>query len=138
MIIESSRPKESDTQLYINAGNLSYFVSERGEGKTAETLRQAISRCNVIVCPYKEPYRTYGFQEFSKIPHRDYKITYLDVAQMDEIDSSTLEDQYTEDHPLEICVDEGRLVLEELLREKLGVPVKINFMSLDTGENNDE
>lgn len=138
MIIESSRPKECDTQLYINADNLSYFISERGEGKTAETLRQAISRCNVIVCPYEEPYKNYGFQEFCKVPHRDYKITYLDVAQMDRLNDPTLEDQYTEDYPLEICVDEGRLVLEELLREKLGVPVRINFMSLDTGESNNE
>lgn len=138
MIIESSRPKECDTQLYINADNLSYFISERGEGKTAETLRQAISRCNVIVCPYEEPYKTYGFQEFCKVPHRDYKITYLDVAQMDRLNDPTLGYHYTEKYPLEICVDEGRLVLEELLREKLGVPVKINFMSLDTGENNDE
>ena len=51
MLIQQSKPAEKDTQLYINGNNISYFISERGEGKTAETLRQAIYRGNVIVAP---------------------------------------------------------------------------------------
>lgn len=135
MIIESSRPKECGTQLYINGNNISYFISEHGEGKTAETLRQAIYRGNVIVTPWEKPYEQYGFNRFcDNAIKRDNKITYLTLHQMGEINEEGLEERYNELRPLEICVDEGRILLQELLREKIGVPVKVNFMALDTGD----
>lgn len=139
MLIQQSKPVEKDTQLYINGNNISYYISEHGEGKTAETLRQAIYRGNVIVAPWEKPYKQYGFNRFcDNAIKRNNKITYLTLHQMEEINREGLEEKYSEIHPLEICVDEGRILLQELLREKIGVPVKVNFMALDTGETDNE
>ena len=135
MLIQQSKPAEKDTQLYINGNNMSYFISEHGEGRTAETLRQAIYRGNVIVAPWEKPYEQYGFNRFcDNVAKQDYKITYLTLHQMEKISEEGLEEKYSENHPLEVCVDEGRILLQELLREKIGVPVKVNFMALDTGD----
>ena len=94
MLIQQSKPAEKDTQLYINGNNISYFISERGEGKTAETLRQAIYRGNVIVAPWEKPYEQYGFNRFcDNVVKQDYKITYLTLHQMEKISKEGLEEK---------------------------------------------
>lgn len=131
MIIEDVKTQRQASQLYINGDNISYFVSEHGLGKTIETIRQSITRNEVIVAPWGDEYASFGFKKFSKGGKTDSKITYLTLPQMKDL---TIQETYTEEHPLRLCVDEGRILLEELLREKLGVPVQIDFMSLGIGD----
>lgn len=132
MLVATLKEPQSLTETYVQSETISYYIAEHGIGKTLETIRQAISRDDLIVAPWESPYKQYGFSEFEKEGKQKYKVTYMSLAQLRNIKTPIApEGTYTEKHPLQISVDEGKVMLEELLRERLGVPVKINFMSLD-------
>lgn len=139
MIVADCKAHDIASETYIQSDKATYYIAEPHIGKTLETVRQAISRDALILTPWESPYSKYGFNKFEDGGKQQYKVTYASLAQLRKINHPfPYEVTYTEKHPLRICVDEGRVLLEELLREKFCVPVKIEFMSLDAGNQEDE
>lgn len=143
MIVADCKNHDIATETYIQSDNATYYIAEQGIGKTVETIRQSISRDALIVAPWEQPFQKYGFAKFVDKGKQPYAVTYLSLSQIRQLENDKpnlrlLSASYDEKKPLRVCVDEGRVMLEELLREKLGCPVKIDFMSLDAGEEVEE
>ena len=109
--------KENDT-----GDPMTYLIAGSRQGKTTETIRQAVFRRNTILSTEYDFYKSAGMKHASH-------------ANPGEVSYLGLRDIFTEglkfDGPLNLCVDNGRTILEELLTERFGVPVKINFMALE-------
>ena len=100
-----------------------YLIAEKGQGKSTETIRQAVFRRNTILSSEYDFYRSAGMK-------------HAEEALEGEVSYMGLRDIFNEDFKLsgktlELCVDNGKYILEELLSERFGVPVKIHFMSLE-------
>lgn len=98
-------------------------------------MRQAAINGSIILGPNSLPYSNYG------ILHGDdnidkMSIRYITLGDILKGDSFNLPP-----HPdgcVHICVDEGRLILQELLSQALDCQVKIDFIATDTGDKYDE
>lgn len=114
---------------------LTYMIAERGKGKSSETMRQAAIKQGVVLSPTNLPYKNYGVIHGDDMPeHTGVRyITLYDLFQGNQYDLPTGPDGY-----VHVCVDEGRLILEELLSQTLDMSIKIDFMTLDTGESYDD
>lgn len=102
---------------------VTYLIAEKGQGKSTETIRQAVFRRNTILSSEYDFYRSAGMK-------------HAEEALEGEVSYMGLRDIFNEDFKLsgktlELCVDNGKYILEELLSERFGVPVKIHFMSLE-------
>lgn len=100
-----------------------YLIGEHGQGKTTETIRQAVFRRDTILSTEDDFYRSAGMKHASEA--KETEVSYLG-----------LKDIFNEDFKisgrrLNLCVDNARTILEELLTERFGVPVVIDFMSLE-------
>lgn len=143
MIVADCKNHDVAAETYIQSDEATYYIAEHGIGKTVETIRQAISRDALIVAPWEQPFQKYGFAKFADRGKQPYAVTYLSLSQIRQLENDKqtlrlLSTTYDEKKPLRVCVDEGRMLLEELLREKLGFPIKVEFMSLDAGEDSEE
>lgn len=101
---------------------MTYLIAGKRQGKSTETIRQAVFRRNTILSTEYDFYRSAGMKHASEA--RPGEVSYLGLR---DIFAHNLELK----EPLNLCVDNGRTILEELLTERFGVPVKINFMSLE-------
>ena len=101
---------------------MTYLIAGPQQGKSTETIRQAVFRRNTILSTEYDFYRSAGMKHASEA--RPGEVSYLGLR-----DIFANELKLTE--PLNLCVDNARTVLEELLTERFNVPVKINFMSLE-------
>lgn len=138
MIINKSEPIDLKGRVFINTknnSNLTYMIAEHGQGKSSETVRQAAVRQGVILSPTNQPYKNYGVMHGDDMKERlgVRYITLYDLFQGNQYELPEGPDGY-----VHICVDEGRLILEELLSQTLDMSVKIDFMTLDTGESYDD
>lgn len=102
---------------------VTYLIAEKGQGKSTETIRQAVFRRNIILSSEYDFYRSAGMK-------------HAEEALEGEVSYMGLRDIFNENFKLsgktlELCVDNGKYILEELLSERFGVPVKIHFMSLE-------
>ena len=102
---------------------VTYLIAEKGQGKSTETIRQAVFRRNTILSSEYDFYRSAGMK-------------HAEEALEGEVSYMGLRDIFNENFKLsgktlELCVDNGKYILEELLSERFGVPVKIHFMSLE-------
>lgn len=102
---------------------VTYLIAEKGQGKSTETIRQAVFRRNTILTSEYDFYRSAGMK-------------HAEEALEGEVSYMGLRDIFNENFKLsgktlELCVDNGKYILEELLSERFGVPVKIHFMSLE-------
>lgn len=103
---------------------ITYLVAGKGMGKTTETIRQAVFRRNTILSTEYDFYRSAGMKHATE-------------AKPGEVSFIGLRDVINPDihlnagGTLNLCVDNARTILEELLSLRYNVPVKINFMSLE-------
>ena len=102
---------------------VTYLIAETGQGKSTETIRQAVFRRATILSSEYDFYRSAGMK-------------HADEALEGEVSYMGLRDIFNKrfelsDKPLKLCVDNGKYILEELLTERFGVPVKIEFMALE-------
>lgn len=105
-----------------NEDPMTYLIAGKAQGKSTETIRQAVFRRNTILTTEYDFYRSAGMKHASEAAEGE--VSYLGLRDI-------FANQLTFNKPLNLCVDNGRTILEELLTERFGVPVKINFMSLE-------
>ena len=130
LLINKIIPVETKDRICIHCDKkddeedpVTYLIAEKGQGKTTETIRQAVFRRNTILSNEYDFYRSAG-------------IKHADEAEEGEVSYMGLRDVFNNDFKLsgkslELCVDNGKFILEELLSERFGMPVTIHFMSLE-------
>lgn len=101
---------------------MTYLIAGPQQGKSTETIRQAVFRRNTILSTEYDFYKSAGMKHASEA--HPGEVSYLGLRDI-------FADELKLTEPLNLCVDNARTVLEELLTERFNVPVKINFMSLE-------
>lgn len=131
MLVNQIIPMEMKDRICVHCDRtnehsdpMTYLIAGKGMGKTTETIRQAVFRRNTILSTEPDFYRSAGMKHANEA--KDLEVSYISLHDVVNIDYNL-----TEKKTLELCVDNGREILEELLSLRFGIPVKINFMSLE-------
>ena len=106
-----------------NGDPITYLIAEKGQGKTTETIRQAVFRRDTILSNEYDFYRSAGMKHADEATEMEVSFMGLRDIFNDEFKLSG--------RTLNLCVDNARTILEELLTERFGIPVKIDFMALE-------
>lgn len=102
-----------------------YLVAEPKQGKTTETIRQAVfRRCHILSKEY-DYFRSVGMKHASKTKNQE--VGFLGIRDL----LYKEHDYFKGQDKLKLCVDGAKGILEDLLAEKFGVPVEIQFMSIE-------
>jgi hypothetical protein len=125
MLINQIVPLEMKDRICIHCQNgTTYLIAEPEQGKTSETIRQAVFRRGTILSTEPEFYHSCGMKHFCvATPH---EVSYMDISGIfldNEIKHERKE--------LHLCVDNGKKILEQILSKYLNVPVIIDFMALE-------
>ena len=131
MLVNQIIPMEIKDRICVHCDRTSehsdpmtYLIAGKGMGKTTETIRQAVFRRNTILSTEPDFYRSAGMKHANEA--KGLEVSYISLHDIVNIDYNL-----TGKETLELCVDNGREILEELLSLRFGIPVKINFMSLE-------
>ena len=108
---------------------MTYLIAGARQGKSTETIRQAVFRRDTILSTEYDFYKSAGMKHAAEA--NPGEVSYLGLRDVfgDQKDLMALKDKRS--GAIHICVDNGRTILEELLTERFGVPIKIDFMSLE-------
>lgn len=130
MLVNKIVPLEIEDRICIHCqeqdidGNpITYLIAEPHGGKTTETIRQAVFRRDGILTTEYDFYKSAGMKHISEATAGE--VGYMGMRDLFQTNKPQL------NGPVRLCVDNGREVLQELLSHYLGVPVKIDFMSLE-------
>lgn len=107
---------------------MTYLIAGKSQGKTTETIRQAVFRRDIILSTEYDFYRSAGMHHASEA--KPGEVCYLGLRDIFS-DKNALQHLATSKGAVHICVDNGRTILEELLTERFDIPIKIDFMSLE-------
>ena len=135
MLVNQIIPMEIKERLCVHCDKTddigiptTYLIASKRQGKSTETIRQAVFRRDIILSTEYDFFKNAGMKHACE-------------AKPDEVSHLGLRDIFSEDFTLDhllkhsgaihMCVDNGRTILEELLTERFGIPVKIDFMSLE-------
>lgn len=111
-----------------NEAPMTYLIAEEGQGKSSETIRQAVFRRDTILSTEYEFYQSAGMKHANEA--QPGEVSYIGLRDIFSEEDNILPDNLR-DGILHICVDNGRKVLEELLTDRFGVPIKIDFIALE-------
>ena len=107
---------------------VTYLIGGKGMGKTTETIRQAVFRRDTILSTEYDYYKSAGMKHARDAGPTE--VSYLGLRDIFKTEEQ-LNLKNRQGGAVHICVDNGRTILEELLTERFGVPIKIDFMSLE-------
>lgn len=107
---------------------MTYLIAGSKQGKSTETIRQAVFRRDIILSTEYDFYHSAGMNHASVA--KPGQVSFLGLRDIFS-DGNALEHLKGPNGTIHICIDNGRTILEELLTERFGVPVKIDFMSLE-------
>lgn len=131
MLVNQIIPMEMKDRICVHCDRTSehsdpmtYLIAGKGMGKTTETIRQAVFRRNTILSTEPDFYRSAGMKHANEA--KGLEVSFISLHDIVDIDYNL-----TGKETLELCVDNGREILEELLSLRFGIPVKINFMALE-------
>lgn len=83
-----------------------------------------------IISPTSIPFKNYGISHGDDTQCPVRYITLWDIMQGQQFSFEVAEDE-----KVHFCIDDGRKILEELISQAFdGIPVKIDFMTLDAGD----
>lgn len=131
MLVNRIVPTEMQDRICVHCDRandredpMTYLIAGKGQGKSTETIRQAVFRRNTILSTEYDFYCSAGMKHASEA--KEGEVSYMGLR---DIFNKGL--TFPEGKTLYLCVDNGREILEELLSDRFNVPVKINFMSLE-------
>lgn len=135
MLVNQIVPMEMKERICVHCSTLSpdetpmtYLIAESGQGKSTETIRQAVFRRDTILSTEYEFYQSAGMKHANEA--QPGEVSYIGLRDIFSEEDDLLPDNLR-DGALHICVDNARTVLEELLTDRFGVQIKIDFMSLE-------
>lgn len=125
MMVNQIIPLETKDRICVHCDNgTTYLIAEPHQGKSTETIRQAVFRKDTILSTEPEFYHSCGMKHISEAA--PFEVSYMDI-------SGIFLDKKIEHNKKEIhlCVDNGKKVLEQILSKYFDVPVIIDFMALE-------
>ena len=127
MLVNQIIPIDAKERICVHAnGNTpTYLIAEQGQGKTTETIRQAVFRKATILSTEADFYRSCGMKHVSE--GKAGEVTFLGLGDVFNLEFDI------ENRPKRIhfCIDNAKTILEELLSERFGIEAVIDFMSLE-------
>lgn len=108
----------------VSGDPITYLIAESHQGKSTETIRQAVFRRLPILSTEYDFYKTAGMKHISEA--KPGEVCFMGVR-----DVMNLDERLPCEGPLHICVDNGKEILEELLSARFNIPIKIDYMSLE-------
>ena len=127
MLVNQIVPMDVRDRICVHAkGNTpTYLLAEKGQGKTTETIRQAVFRKAAILSTEADVYRAHGMKHINE--GKPGEITFIGLGDVLNLNFDI------ENKPpiLHMCIDNGKKILEDLLSERFGINVSIDFMSLE-------
>lgn len=103
---------------------ITYLIAEAHQGKSTETIRQAVFRRLPILSTEYDFYRSAGMKHVTEA-------TPGEVCFMGVRDIMNPDERLPYSGSLHICVDNAKEILEDLLSARFNIPIKIDFMSLE-------
>lgn len=132
MEINEIIPIEKRSRLCVHCDDehkTTYLIAEPRMGKTTETIRQAVfRRCHILSKEY-DYFRSVGMKHASEATGNE--IGFLGVRDLLYNDKNYFEGK----QKLNLCIDGAKGILEDLLSERFGVPVEIQYMSIEAPRN---
>ena len=108
---------------------MTYLIAGPNQGKSTETIRQAVFRRDTILSTEYDFYKSAGMKHAEEASPGE--VSYIGLRDIFNNQKGLMALKDKRSGAVHICVDNGRTILEELLTERFGVPIKIDFMSLE-------
>lgn len=103
-----------------------YLITEPRQGKTTETVRQAVfRRCHVLSREY-DFFRSVGLKHVSEVENNE--IGFMGIRDLVKPENRDL---FKGKEKIRLCVDGAKGIMEELLSLFFETPVEIQYMSLE-------
>lgn len=107
-----------------------YLIAEPKQGKTTETVRQAIfRRCHILSKEY-DYFRSLGMKHASETDGME--IGFMGIRDLMNLENK---DMFKNKEKIKLCVDGAKGILEDLLSLYFEVPVEIQYMSIEAPRN---
>ena len=136
MLVNQIVPMEIKERLCVHCERtnpdedpITYLIAGPGQGKSTETIRQAVFRRDTILSTEYDFYKSAGMKHAANA--NPGEVSYLGLRDIFSNQQGLMALKDRRSGAVHICVDNGRTILEELLTERFGVPIKIDFMSLE-------
>ena len=107
---------------------MTYLIAGPRQGKSTETIRQAVFRRDTILSTEYDFYKSAGMKHANEA--KPGEVSYIGLRDIFTKYQGLLL-KSTRSGAVHLCVDNARTILEELLTDRFGVPIKIDFMSLE-------
>lgn len=104
-----------------------YLIGESGQGKSTETIRQAVFRRDAILSTEYDFFKSAGMKHITEA--KPGEVCYMGLRDIFNSETSLGIDK--NNGAIHICVDNAKTILEEMLTSRFGIPIKIDFMSLE-------
>lgn len=135
MLVNQIIPMEMKERICIHCDRTSpdedpmtYLIAGPGQGKSTETIRQAVFRRDTILSTEYDFYKSAGMKHANEA--KPGEVSYIGLRDIFTKYQGLLL-KSTRSGAVHLCVDNARTILEELLTDRFGVPIKIDFMSLE-------
>lgn len=126
MLVNEIKPVPVEARLCVHCEDENktiYLIAGPQQGKTTETVRQAVFRKATILSTDSDHYRSCGMKHLTEA--RPGEVSYIGLAGL-------IADDFTIDQPeVHMCIDNAKAILEQLLSERFKTKVIIDFMSLE-------
>lgn len=135
MLVNKIVPVEIHDRICVHCDDtdekdpITYLIAEKGQGKTTETIRQAVFRRNIILSTEYEYYKTRGMKRVDEAAPGE--ICFMGLRDIFDENFQLTNVDGNEDQIVELCVDNGKTILEQLLSKRFNRKIKIKFMSLE-------
>ena len=127
-------PIESKNRICVHCDDeykTTYLIAEPQQGKTSETVRQAVFRRNIILSEDYSYFKSLGMKHAKDT--KDGEIGYMGIR-----DLLYKEHDYFADKPaLHLSVDGAKGILEKVLSEMFKTKVIIEFMAIEAPLKNE-
>ena len=134
MEINEIVPLEKRNRLCVHcddAVRTTYLIAEPRQGKTTETVRQAIfRRCHILSKEY-DYFKSLGMKHITET--KDLEIGFMGIR---DFLNPEQKDMFKDKKKVKLCVDGAKGILEDLLSLYFEVPIEIEYMSIEAPRSN--
>lgn len=111
--------------VHAKSNTPTYLLAEKGQGKTTETIRQAVFRKATILSTEADFYRSCGMKHVSEA--KTGEVSFLGLGDVFNKEFKL----NRKEHQIHVCIDNAKKIIEELLSERFGVEIVVDFMSIE-------
>lgn len=129
MQINQIVPLEIKDRLCIHCDDkcrTTYLISEPQQGKTTETVRQAVFRRCYILSKEYEYFQSVGMKHVSEVKNNE--IGFMGIRDLMIPENKDL---FKDKEKIRLCVDGAKGIMEDLLSLFFEKPVEIQYMSIE-------